>query len=119
MSESNSRSPITTHILDTSLGMPAAGVPVKLFCLEPGNAGLVGEGVTDADGRVMTGLVGDKDFRPGQYRIEFETDVYFSSKATDAFYPHVSIAFIVSPGEPHYHVPLLLSPFGYSTYRGS
>ncbi len=107
-------SPITTHVLDVSLGRPAAGVPVVL---ESGGKEL-GRGVTDADGRLKT-LLGDAPLAAGVYRLTFDTDAYFKALKTDSFYPSVSVTFEVrKPGE-HYHVPLLLSPFGYSTYRGS
>ena len=116
-------SPITTHVLDTSRGCPATGVPVELFRMDQGDNQdgdtSLGKGETDSDGRIASGLIDASDFSPGLYRIEFNTQRYFESTGTDAFYPQVSIQFIVSPGNDHYHVPLLLSPFGYSTYRGS
>jgi 5-hydroxyisourate hydrolase len=108
-------SAITTHVLDTSCGRPAAGVPVRL---EHAGATL-GSGATDADGRLRDLLPADAPLAPGVYRLVFDTGTYFRGEGTDAFYPHVVIDFEVLDGAQHYHVPLLLNPFGYSTYRGS
>jgi 5-hydroxyisourate hydrolase len=108
-------SAITTHVLDTSRGRPAAGVPVRL---EQADA-VLGSGVTDADGRLRTLLPADRPLAPGVYRLVFDTGAYFGEQEMEAFYPHVAIDFQVLDGAQHYHVPLLLSPFGYSTYRGS
>jgi 5-hydroxyisourate hydrolase len=99
---------LSTHVLDTSRGRPAAGIVVRL---EAAGA-LVGEGVTDTDGRI--GRLGT-DLAAGEYVVRFDTAGYLGP---DAFYPEVVVAFRVAADE-HYHVPLLLSPFGYSTYRGS
>lgn len=108
-------SAITTHVLDTSRGRPAAGVPVRLE-----HAGTVlGSGVTDADGRLRDLLPAGQPLAPGVYRLVFDTGAYFGERETEAFYPHVAIDFHVRDGAQHYHVPLLLNPFGYSTYRGS
>jgi 5-hydroxyisourate hydrolase len=108
-------SAITTHVLDTSRGRPAAGVPVRLE-----HAGtLLGSGSTDADGRLRDLLPADAPLTAGVYRLVFDTGAYFGAAGTEAFYPAVSIDFQVRDGAQHYHVPLLLSPFGYSTYRGS
>ena len=102
---------ITTHVLDTSRGRPAAGVPVVLERAVDSRWEPVGRGTTDADGRVGDLL----SARPedGRYRLTFDTGAY------SRFYPEVSVTFVVEDGDEHYHVPLLLSPFGYSTYRGS
>ncbi|MEQ8208991.1 MAG: hydroxyisourate hydrolase [Lacipirellulaceae bacterium] len=107
-------SPITTHILDTALGKPAAGISVILYSGETE----IGRGETNSDGRV-TDLLPEGDMNPGTYRIRFEVAEYLAKSSTAAFYPFVDITFEVTEGEAHYHVPLLLSPFGYSTYRGS
>ena len=116
-------SPITTHVLDTSRGCPASGIAVELFRVERSPSGddgkCLGKGETDADGRIVDGLIETDEFLPGHYRIEFNVRQYFESTGTAAFYPQVSIQFIVTTGNDHYHVPLLLAPFGYSTYRGS
>ena len=113
-------SAITTHVLDTSIGRPAAGVPVVLeFRTRTGGAAVeLGRGVTDTDGRLKT-LAPTGALEPGEYQLTFDTGVYFAQQKTDAFYPRVVIAWTVLVGTEHYHVPLLLSPFGYSTYRGS
>lgn len=104
-------SQVTTHVLDATRGRPAAGVAVTLH----GPDGVVGEGVTDADGRVRE--LGPEALPPGDYRVEFATGAWFAERGVDAFYPRVTIDFRL--GEGHHHVPLLLSPFAYSTYRGS
>ncbi|MER5321462.1 hydroxyisourate hydrolase [Streptosporangium roseum] len=101
---------LSTHVLDAALGRPAAGVAVRLE-----RAGTVlAEGVTDADGRIGGWAPG-----AGAHRLVFDTGGYFAARAVDAFYPEVSIDFTVGDPDEHYHVPLLLSPFAYSTYRGS
>jgi 5-hydroxyisourate hydrolase len=112
-------SPITTHVLDTSLGRPAAGVPVALE-IRAGEEKWkeLGRGITDADGRANQ-LLAPGHLIDGTYRLTFDTDSYFRSRKMKAFYPHVAIVFVVSDTKQHYHVPLLLSPYGYSTYRGS
>ena len=111
---------ITTHILDIARGRPAAGVPVTL---EKGSGPegwqLVGSGVTDADGRQRTLMPEGMAITPGLYRLVFDTRRYVEGQGERAFFPTVSIVFEAAAGETHYHVPLLLSPFGYSTYRGS
>jgi 5-hydroxyisourate hydrolase len=104
---------ITTHVLDTSRGCPAAGVPVVLERAVGSGWDPVGRGTTDADGRASELLRSTPE--PGRYRLTFDTGSYLDA----GFYPEVSVTFVVEPGEEHYHVPLLLSPFGYSTYRGS
>ena len=108
---------ITTHVLDTSRGCPAAGVPVALERAADSGWQTISHGTTDADGRA-TGLLSSAP-REGRYRLIFDTRAYFSATGEAALYPEVSVTFTVSPGEEHYHLPLLLSPFGYSTYRGS
>ena len=111
---------ITTHILDTSLGRPAGGVAVVLeFYLAPDNWSEMGKGETDADGRLRTLLPPDHVLALGVYRLTFQTGAYFMSQMIDIFFPEVSIVFTVQDPTQHYHVPLLLSPYGYSTYRGS
>lgn len=109
---------ITTHVLDTSLGKPAAGIAVRLAAFEAGEFQDLGHGITDRDGRV-------KDFQSGLplalgvYRLSFETGAYYAALGRDTFYERVEIQVRVGNASEHYHVPLLLSPFGYSTYRGS
>lgn len=110
---------ITTHILDVSRGRPAVGVLVKLEREQDGAWLAVGSGQTDADGRCRTLTAPERPLAVGTYRIEFATGDYFSASGTRAFYPTVQVQFLVSAMDEHYHVPLLLSPFGFSTYRGS
>ena len=105
---------ITTHVLDTAKGCPAAGVPIVLERLDPEPAE-IGRGVTDADGRLRTLVPDGAAPVAGTYRITFDTAAY---EAT-GFFPWVAIDFVVRDPTQHHHVPLLLSPFGYSTYRGS
>jgi 5-hydroxyisourate hydrolase len=113
-------SAITTHVLDTSLGRPATGVPVTLE-RSRGEHGweLLGQGENDADGRLRTLLPSGQPLVAGRYRLIFDTRRYFDNRGVRAFYPTVIVTFDAAAGEPHYHLPLLLSPFGYSTYRGS
>ena len=111
-------SAITTHVLDTALGKPATGVRVTLAHLSGGEFLLIGQGVTDADGRAKQ-LAGDATLSAGVYRLSFETGAWFHSARRESFYERVEIQFRVTSASEHYHVPLLLSPFGYSTYRGS
>ena len=111
-------SPITTHVLDTSLGKPASGIRVVLaLSLEKGITEIA-RGVTDEDGRIRDLLKPDS-FVVGEYCITFELSDYYASMGQDSFYPRATIEFCVTDPASHYHVPLLLSPFGYSTYRGS
>jgi 5-hydroxyisourate hydrolase len=114
-------SAITTHVLDTSRGRPAAGVPVTLDrrdgAGEPWRP--VGDGQTDADGRLRTLLPAEFRLQPGEYRLTFDARTYFAAQAVRTFYPTIVIHFEVTEGETHYHVPILLAPFGYTTYRGS
>ena len=111
-------SPITTHVLDTSLGRPAAGVPVLLE-IEAGKGSWkeLSRGSTDKDGRLSLALRAGHSVS-GTYRLTFDTAAYFRSRKVAVFYPHVAVVFAATDAE-HYHIPLLLSPYGYSTYRGS
>ena len=112
-------SKITTHVLDTSRGRPAAGVPVTLEVEAPGGWKLVGKGTTNADGRIADLVVPEITIGAGTYRLIFDTAKYFATEQIESFYPQVSVIFKLTEPAQHYHVPLLLSPFGYSTYRGS
>lgn len=105
---------ITTHVLDTSLGKPAEGIRVKLQF----EGAVVGSGVTDGDGRVRELVAEKTPLQGGVYRLTFSVGEYFEATGRDAFYPEIVVNFRIS-GSGNYHVPLLLSPFGYSTYRGS
>jgi 5-hydroxyisourate hydrolase len=109
---------ISTHILDTSRGKPAAAVGVQLALREGDALRVVGRGVTDADGRCKT-LLAPGPLAVGIYRLSFDVAAYFAAQSLETFYPTVDIHFEVKDPEGHYHVPLLLSPWGYSTYRGS
>ena len=109
---------ITTHVLDTAAGRPAARLGVVLERREDdGSWTPVGSGATDGDGRVRSLL--QKPPGTATYRLTFETQPYFATMGTEAFFPSVAIIFKTVASEEHYHVPLLLSPFAYSTYRGS
>lgn len=115
---------VSTHVLDASAGRPAAGVDVRLERLEKqvnGGYEVAGRGRTDADGRIRTWTDGPPDgaSRAGTYRLVFDTGGYFAAHGTPTFYPEVTITFTVTEPEENHHVPLLLSPFAYSTYRGS
>ena len=126
-------SAITTHVLDTALGRPAAGVPVRLeragaeehddahHAWGAEEASLRGqplaEGVTDDDGRVRE--LGPEKVASGAYRLVFDTASYFRNTGRTGFFPEVALTFTVEDPMQHYHVPLLLSPYSYSTYRGS
>ena len=111
-------SAVTTHVLDTARGRPAVGVPVRLERVG-GEAGaeLLAEAVTDSDGRATA--LGPDRLPPGRYRLVFDTAAWFEAAQTPAFFPEVSVTFALTDPEEHYHVPVLLSPFAYSTYRGS
>ena len=111
---------ITTHVLDTAAGRPGRGIAIELE-RRAGDDGAwqpVGAGATDDDGRLRT-LTPPGPVEPGTYRIRFQTGAYFAAQGLAGFFPVVEIHFTVADGAQHYHVPLLLSPFGYSTYRGS
>jgi 5-hydroxyisourate hydrolase len=110
---------ISTHVLDTARGRPAADVPVLLESVDSGGSSReVGRGATDADGRVRE-LLSAGSLGAGTYRLTFDTAAYFRALGAEAFYPAVSVVFVIADAAQHYHVPLLLSPFGYSTYRGT
>jgi len=109
---------ISTHVLDISRGRPASDVPVTLEKKDGAGYVVVNSGRTDADGRVK-GLVAEGDLTAGTYRITFDTGAYFAALKVEAFYPEASIVFVIRDAAAHYHVPLLLSAYGYSTYRGS
>jgi 5-hydroxyisourate hydrolase len=104
-------SAITTHVLDAALGRPAAGVPVRL---EASDGSLLASGVTDDDGRLRS--LGPAELPTGVYRLIFDTDAYHGGAA---FYPEIVVCFRITAPGVHHHVPILLSPFAYSTYRGS
>jgi 5-hydroxyisourate hydrolase len=105
---------ISAHVLDALAGRPAAGVAVRL---EADGGATLGTAVTDADGRV--GDLGPDRLDPGDYRVVFATGEYFGGRGQQSFYPSVAVTFTVAAGQSHYHIPLLLSPYAYTTYRGS
>jgi len=110
--------PITTHVLDTNLGKPAAGMQVTLF-KQVGEDWLeLARSHTNADGRITDWLEGQQR-EAGIYRIVFDTDAYFEAQQRSCFYPSVNFDFRIDNIEEHYHVPLLVSAHGISTYRGS
>ncbi|TGE14696.1 hydroxyisourate hydrolase [Hymenobacter elongatus] len=112
-------SQITTHILDTTAGRPAQGVTIALFAQQPGDVWQeLARGRTNADGRIPDLLPKEQHVPLGTYKMKFFTQEYFERQSTANFYPFVEIVFHVLAAE-HYHIPLLLNPFGYSTYRGS
>jgi 5-hydroxyisourate hydrolase len=116
---------VTTHVLDTARGRPAAGVPVRLERIADGAAAELGRALTDGDGRVKA--LGPAWLEPGTYRLVFDTGDYFSERTRaepaqmplPPFFPEVAVTFTIDGRADREHIPLLLSPFGYSTYRGS
>ena len=109
---------ITTHVLDTARGQPAAGVAVALERRDGDRWQAVGAGRTDDDGRLGT-LTDGIALAVGAWRISFAVGEWYAARGEMGFYPEVAIAFTVADADQHYHVPLLISPYGYSTYRGS
>lgn len=114
---------LTTHVLDTAAGAPAAGLAIALFRLSADSRDLLREAVTNADGRTDAPMLEGPSFRPGVYELVFHAGAYFDARGLDLpspkFLSDVPVRFGLSDADAHYHVPLLLSPFGYSTYRGS
>ena len=113
----NRSSPITTHVLDTARGRPAAGIPVALHLHSDGNWRELARGITNQDGRISD-LLQESKLQAGKYRLTFDTGGYLAVSGKP-FFPEVEIVFEIHDPAQHYHVPLLLSPYGYSTYRGS
>jgi 5-hydroxyisourate hydrolase len=111
------RSHVTSHVLDAALGRPASGIPLRLERLVSSAWDLLGEQATDEDGRATQ--LGPVRVESGIYRLVFDTAEYFAAQGHRGFYPQVVVVFEVVDAEQHYHVPVLLSPFAYSTYRGS
>lgn len=112
-------SQLTTHVLDTSAGRPAAGVSLKLERQAGDGWSEAGRGATNGDGRCLDLLPEGTGLERGAYRLTFSSGAYFEGRKIATFFPEVIIVFQVSQPDEHHHVPLLLSPFGYSTYRGS
>jgi 5-hydroxyisourate hydrolase len=114
-------SPLTSHVLDTATGRPARGLAVRLevfATFEPGGWRTLAERVTNDDGRVPD-LLPPGGLEPRTYRLTFDTGAYMQATGRPVFYPRVEVVFTVTAPAEHHHIPLLLSPFGYSTYRGS
>ena len=111
-------STISTHILDTTIGRPAANVTVSLWQQKDAEWYKIADGITDKDGRVKAPWE-NINIEEGVYKMYFQIDAYFETIGTKAFYPFVEVVFHVDADSHHYHVPLLLNPFGYATYRGS
>jgi 5-hydroxyisourate hydrolase len=109
---------LSTHILDTSLGRPAVNVSVALLKQAGSNWSEVGRGVTDPDGRCRT-LLGDTPLERTNYKLRFEIAPYFATQSVTSLYPYIEIVFAVAEASQHYHIPLLLTANGYTTYRGS
>lgn len=112
-------SPITTHVLDTMRGKPAAGIRASLEKKIGGAWMKLAAGITNKDGRISDLLPSTFKLSKGTYRMRFDTAVYFRRCKTRGFYPYIDVTFEISDTKEHHHIPLLLSPFGYSTYRGS
>jgi 5-hydroxyisourate hydrolase len=111
---------ISTHVLDIAQGQPAKDVPVRLERQDAaGNWRLLASARTDQDGRCALLLSETEALTPGIYRLGFDTAAYFGARKLDSLYPFVELVFQVRNGEQHFHIPLLLSPHGYTTYRGS
>jgi 5-hydroxyisourate hydrolase len=111
---------ISTHVLDTARGKPASDVPISLHWQDaPDRWRLIASARTDQDGRCGQLLPAGESLRAGNYRLSFDTGHYFAAQKIAGLYPLVQITFTVREGEPHFHIPLLLGPFGYTTYRGS
>ncbi len=109
-------SAITTHVLDTALGRPGTAVPVRLERVDD-SVTLLAQATTDDDGRVAD--LGPDRIEAGVYRLVFDLAAYYAASRRDTFFPEAVLTFTVADPTEHYHVPLLLSPFAYSTYRGS
>jgi 5-hydroxyisourate hydrolase len=110
---------ISTHILDLPIGRPAAGVAVRLEREENGVWVQLSESVTGADGRVQNALPADTRLIAGRYRLGFETGTYYRGQGISCFHPWIAVTFDVIDDKQNYHVPLLITPYSYSTYRGS
>jgi 5-hydroxyisourate hydrolase len=108
---------LTTHVLDTAVGAPAAGIAISLYATGGAARSLLGSAVTNADGRTDAPLA--DALAAGWYELTFAVDAYFAARGTAAFYDAITIRFRIAEDGGHYHVPLLLAPWGYSTYRGS
>ncbi|XP_051727412.1 5-hydroxyisourate hydrolase [Ctenopharyngodon idella] len=113
-------SPLTTHVLNTAQGVPGANITIILYRLDPISSvwNLLTTGITNDDGR-CPGLISKESFIAGMYKMRFETGMYWDALGESCFYPYVEVVFTITDSSQKYHVPLLLSRFSYSTYRGS
>ena len=109
---------ITSHVLDVSSGKPAPEIEITLLVIRDNSWQEIGKGITNENGRITDILNKDTELKTGIYKMKFDTGKYFSNKGIKTFYPFAEVVFEITADE-HYHIPLLLSPFGYSTYRGS
>lgn len=113
-------SPITTHVLDTSTGSPASGLAVTLeYETREAVWQKIADAVTDAEGRVKSLMPPATELSAGHYRLIFNAGEYFHIRQVECFFSKITVAFVVDDNKQHFHVPLLLSPFSYSTYRGT
>ena len=112
-------SQITTHVLDAALGSPGQDIPISLARMEGNDWTIIGQGRTNADGRLPDLCPQGQVMPAGTYRMHFDTATYFQALDQQVFYPWADVVFNIGDDGTHYHIPLLLSPYAYSTYRGS
>ncbi|ODM89239.1 5-hydroxyisourate hydrolase [Orchesella cincta] len=110
--------PLTSHVLDTAVGRPAVGVSITLSKYEGNGWREISKKLTNTDGRVGN-LISSEEFTPSRFKLTFDTLAYYESRGEKTFYPYIDVVFEIERPEEHYHVPILLSAYGYSTYRGS
>lgn len=110
---------LSTHVLDTAIGKPVPGIQIELSSQEGDKWPVISCNSTNTDGRVSQLLPGDQPLKEGTYKLKFLTTPYFEAQSKSSFYPYVEIVFYLGKDDAHYHVPLLISGWGYSTYRGS
>ena len=113
------RNPLSVHVLNLQDGLPSPGVEVTLERKTGSDWQPLGSAVTNEQGRITALYPEGQEFASGQYRVVFKTGDYYAKRRVPTFFPEVPVLFTVEPGLPHYHIPLLLSPYGYTTYRGS
>ena len=111
--------PLSVHVLNLENGLPSAGVSVTLEQQVGDQWQSLSEGVTNQQGRITELFPADRSMKPGEYRVVFKTGDYYKKAGRETFFPEVPVIFQVKQADQHYHIPLLLSPYGFSTYRGS